>query len=155
MGQYKILMPYNFTAYDKKSLNFIINTFAHRDDIKVTLFNTYTPLPDINTTESPEMAKIRSGIAFLSQELKEKEAGLVSTKDYLLENGFSKEQVDYIFRKRKKIAVADEIIHAISEGKYNILVLTSKPGKVTQLFTRSIHNKVLSALDDVTVCITT
>ncbi len=154
MATTKILMPYNFTAYEKKSLAFVIDTFSHREDIKVTLFNTYTPLPTVDMDASPELAKMKRGLTFLSQELEQKEEGLKSAKTYLIENGFSENQVGYIFNKKEK-SLADDIINMILRGHYNVLVLSRQPGKVTRLFTRSIHDKALAVLEGVTVCIAT
>jgi hypothetical protein len=133
MATQKILMPYNFTANEKKALDFIINTFAHRRDVKVTLFNTYAPLPKIDM---------------------EKEAGLKSIMDYLLEKGFSEDQIDYIFKQRER-TIVEEIISIVSKGHYGVLVLSRQSGKATRLFARSLHSKVLHALKDITICIAT
>ena len=152
MTEQKILLPYSFTSYDEKALNFIIETFANQKDIKITLFNTYTPLPTIDMDANPEMYKVRSAMTYLSKEIREKEAGLKSAKDFLLENGFSEDQVEYVFKKKKK-SIADEIIESASQGNYSVVVLSRQPGKVTRLFARSIHEKLLSTLKDITVCI--
>ena len=88
------------------------------------------------------------------QELSEKEIGLKSARESLLRSGFSEDQVDYIFKKRAK-SIADEIIETASKGHYTVLVLSRQPGKATRLFARSIHNRVLAALKNVTICIAT
>jgi len=152
MAEQKILVPYNFTTAEEKALGFVINTFAHRKDVKITLFNTYTPLPVVDMGASPEMRKMRDAMAVVAKDIEEKEAGLKAAKDYLLKNGFSDDQVDYIFRERKK-SIADEIIVCAFRGHYTVLVLSRQPGKVTRLFARSVHSKVLSTLKDVTICI--
>ena len=154
MAKKRVLIPYNFTPYDEKALDFVINTFADKKDIEITLFHTYTPLPEVDMDEIPEMRKMARGVSFLSQELSKKEDGLKSAKEFLTENGFSTDQVDYIF-KEKGTSIADEIIETASNGHYNILVFSRQPGKVTRFFARSVHNKVLSILKDVTVCIAT
>ena len=154
MAAQKILMPYNFTAYEEKALDFVINTFSRRKDVKITLFNTYTPLPEINMEASPEMGKMRTGIASLSQELKDKEAGLISAKHHLVENGFSEDQIDYVFAEKKK-NIADEIIETVLRGHYRVLVLSRQAGKANRLFARSVHTRILSALKDITICIAT
>lgn len=154
MATQKILLPYNFTAYEEKALDFIIKTWANREDVQVTLFNAYTPLPVVDMDASPELGKMRSAMASLSKELREKEEGLRSAKDFLATSGFSGDQIDYIFREREK-PVAEEIIDTVNKGHYRILVLSRQPGKVTRLFARSVHNRVLSALKGVTICIPT
>ncbi len=154
MAGQKILVPYNFTAYEEKALDFVISIFGNKKDISVTLFNAYTPLPKIEWQASPELDKMKVAMVSLANELKEKEAGLQSARQYLLENGFSDGQVDYIFRERIH-PIADEIISTVSKGHYRIIILCRQPGKAARLFTRSIHNRLLSALKDVTVCIPT
>ncbi len=152
MAEQKVLVPYNFNVSEEKALAFVINNFANRKDAKVTLFNTYTPLPEIDVTANPEMKKMREALASISKDIQEKETGLKFARDYLLDNGFSEDQVDYVFKERKK-SIADEIVVCAFRGKYDVLVLSRQPGKVSRLFARSVHNKVLSALKDVTICI--
>jgi hypothetical protein len=153
MAIQKILVPYNFTAHEEKTLDFITRTYANRDDIQVTLFNAYTSLPTVDMQAGPEMAKMKIGLARLSDEVREKEIGLKSAKEFLVRNGLKDEQVDYIFREREK-SVADEIINTVSKHHYRVLIL-SRQLKVRGLFGRSISTKVLTTLKDVTVCIVT
>ena len=152
MASKKILLPYNLTAHEGKALDFVVDTFANREGIEITIFNAYTPLPEIDMKASPELSKIKSGMAFLAEELKKKEDGLIAAKGYLLKNGFSENQINYIF-KRKENPVSDEIINIVKEGNYRVLVLCRQPGKVSRLFSRSIQSKVLSVLKDITICI--
>ena len=42
MAGQKLLLPYNFSSYDQKALNFVVNAFANQEDIKITLFHAYT-----------------------------------------------------------------------------------------------------------------
>jgi len=149
----RILLPYNFTIYDEKALDFVIKTFANQKDAKITLFYTYTPLPELDM-ESPVLKQMKGAVRSLSKELSEKEIGLESARESLLRSGFSADQVDYIFKKRVK-SIADEITDTASKGHYTVLVLSRQPGKATRLFARSIHNKVLAVLKNVTICIAT
>ena len=149
----RILLPYNFTTYDEKALDFVIKTFANQKDAKITLFYTYTPLPELDM-ESPVLKQMKGAVRSLSKELSEKETGLESARESLLRSGFSADQVDYIFKKRVK-SIADEIIETASKGHYTVLVLSRQPGKATRLFARSVHNKVLAVLKNVTICIAT
>jgi hypothetical protein len=130
----------------------VIKTFGKQKDAKITLLNTYTPLPELDVKGNPVLGKMRGGMVALSAELRDKEVGLKSAKAFLLENGFLEDQVDYIFKKRVK-PIGDEIIETASKGHYEILVLSRQPGKTTRLFARSVHNKILSVLKDVTICI--
>jgi len=154
MAGEKILLPFNFTVYDERALKFVINTFPKREDVKITLFNAYTPLPELDMEASPLLERTKEGMAALSRELTQKEGGLKSAKEFLVENGFADDQVDYVFQKRTK-PVADEIIELAAKGRYTVLVLSRHSGKAARMFARSVHDKVLSGLKDITICIAT
>ena len=55
MGTPKILLPYNFTNFDKKALDFVCRTFSDKKEAEITLFNAYTPVPTIKMRGSPIM----------------------------------------------------------------------------------------------------
>lgn len=154
MAAFKILIPYNFTAYEEKALNFVIGTYAHREDVQVTVFHAYTPLPEIDMSASPEMKKVRQGMAYLSEERRQKEKGLIQVQRFLLGNGFKRDSVDYIFRERRK-PIAEEIKDVVAKGHYRVLVLSRQPGKVTRFFARSVHTRILATMKDVVLCIPT
>ena len=154
MANQKILLPYNFTNYDQKALDFVVRTFVHLKDVEVSLFHTYTPVPEIEMRESPVMYKLKDSLNYLSQRIKEQEAALNVAKHNLLENGFSKNQIRYIFKPRNK-DIAGEIIDIALNGHFNLIVINRKPGKITRLFTGSVFNKVASALKDITICLVT
>ncbi len=110
MGILKVLMLYNFSVQDSKSLDFVVNAFAKRKDVKVTVFHAYVPVPEVDTTANPEMAKMRTGLIYLEEELRRKESGLKAARGYLLENGFEKDQVDYVFKKKER-GIGEDISH--------------------------------------------
>jgi nucleotide-binding universal stress UspA family protein len=154
MASQKILLPYNFTSYDQKALDFVIRTFAQVKDVEITLFNSYTPVPVIEKSDSPVMDKLRGNLTYLSQRIHEQEEGLKVAKRNLLENGFSEDQIHYVFKPRKK-DISGEIIDLALNGQYDIVVINRKPGRVTRFFTGSVLNKVASALKNVTICVVT
>jgi hypothetical protein len=154
MASQKILLPYNFTNYDQKALDFVIRTFAHLEDVEVTLFNSYTPVPEVKTNDSPVMDKLKGNLTYLSQRIREQEEGLKVAKRNLLENGFSEDQIHYVFKPRNK-DIAGEIIDLALSGRYDLIVINRKPGKVTRFFTGSVLNKVASVLKDTTICLVT
>jgi nucleotide-binding universal stress UspA family protein len=154
MALQKILLPYDFSSYDKKALDFVVDAYGSRKDVKVTLFNAYTPVPDVTLNESPELAKMRAGMVSLTEELRRMEEGLKTAREHLLESGFENEQVDYIFKAKEK-PISDEIIEAISNGHYKVLVLSRKSGKVSRLFGKNVCDKILAAAKDITVCVAT
>ena len=71
MDRQKVLVPYNFTNYDDKALDFVIRRFADDKGVEVTLFNAYTPLPKIDFRSSPIMEKMSSNLAYLQQKIHE------------------------------------------------------------------------------------
>ena len=154
MALQKILVPYNFTAYDQKAMDFLINTYLNREDVQITLFHTYAPLPPVDLEANPEMKKLGVGISFLSEEVRRKEEGMKAARHFLVENGFSGTQVSYVFKERQR-AVADEIVEMATKGHYRVLVLSRQAGKVSRMFSRSVHARILSTLKGVTVCIPT
>jgi hypothetical protein len=154
MAGRKILLPYNFTNGDQKALDFVISTFVHLKDVEVTLFYAYTPVPEIKMNDSPVMDKLKANLNYLAQNIKEQEVGLSAAKQSLLENGFSENQIRYIFKPRKK-DVAGEIIDLATEGHHDLIVINRKPGKITRFFTGSVFSKVVSGLKNKTVCLIT
>jgi len=148
----KILLPYNFLIYDQKALDFVISTFAYSNDVEITIFNAYTPVPEIDIREAPIMEKLHGNLNYLSQKVKEQEAGLKAAKQKLLQNGFSTHQIHMIFKPRKK-DIAGEIIDLALDQHFNVIVINRKPGKVTRFFTGSLFNKVVNALEGKVVCI--
>jgi len=148
----KILLPYDFTSYNRKALDFIVETFATQPETHVTLFHAYAQLPEIDLTANPEMSKLRSPMISLAQELREKEAELNALMEHLVRKGFSREKVNCIFQNREK-GVSDAIIKMIKNESYQVVVLVRSPGKVFRMLGRSVSSKIVASLTDVTVCI--
>jgi hypothetical protein len=152
MGRQKAIVPYNFTNHDKRVLDFITRTFAGQKDIQFTFFHAYTPLPEIDTDSNAVLGRLRDTMRSLSQEIRDLETALEQARQDLLENGFSDDQVDYIFRPRDK-EVEDEIIDAVREGHFDLVLLNRRHGKIVRLFGHSISGKLLSSMKDIAVCI--
>ena len=155
MEPQKILLPYNHTPHDQKALDFVIRTFAQRGEgeVRITLFNSYAPLPRIDMASSPECAKLRDGLTALQEEFRERESGMEATRGYLLQNGFNDQQVDYLFVQREK-SIPDDILDTARKGRYDMIVLSGRAsGRVTRMLSRSIRERVLGAADNVTVCV--
>jgi len=154
MANQKILVPYNFTAYDQKALDFIIHTFVHLKDVEITLFNAYTPVPKIETQESTIMEKLQGNLNILSLKVKGMEADLKAACQKLLKNGFLEQQVHYLFKPRKK-DVAREIIDLVVNDQFNLVILNSKPGKLSHYFTGNVYSKIINKIEDTAVCVIT
>lgn len=154
MVSLKVLVPYNFTPYDEKALDFVIRSFADDQSIEVTLFNAYTPVPKIELRNSPIMEKISSNLSYLRQKIHEHESRIKQAREKLLQNGFSRERVHYIFRAIKK-NVAQDIIDLVMSSGFDVVVLNRNPGKITRFFTKSTSNIIVSTLKEVTVDVVT
>ena len=152
MAGHKLLLPYNFTDYDKKALDFVVRIFAPLKDAEITLFNAYTPVPEIEMTESPVMEKLRGNLSYLSGQITEKEAALQEVQQILLAKGFSENRIHTIFKPRKK-DIASEIIDLTMQNKFDIIFLNRKPGKITRILTGSTVSKIVRALKNTAICI--
>jgi len=152
MASQKILLPYNFTSHDQKALDFAIRSFAHQKDVELTLFNAYTPVPEIEVRGSPVMETMRGNLGYLSQKIKEQEDELKVVRNKLLEKGFSKDRIHTVFEPKKK-DIAGDIVNLALKGRFNVVVLNRKPGKITRFFAGSVFNKVVTSLKEATVCI--
>ena len=148
----KILLPYNFTSYDKKALDFVCQTFSDKKGAEVTLFNAYTPAPTIEMRGSPIMEQMKDNLSYLSQRVKEQEDALHVIKNHLLGKGFSEDNIDIVFEPKNR-DVAGDIIDLAQEGQFNVVVLNRKPGKIARFFAGSVSSKVVAALKNATICI--
>ena len=148
----KILLPYNFTSYDKNALNFVCRTFSDKKEAEVTLFNAYTPAPTIEMRGSPIMEQMKDTLSYLSQRVKEQEEALKTIKNHLLSKGFSENNIEIVFEPKKR-DVAGDIIDMAKDGQFNVVVLNRKPGKIARFFAGSVSSKVVAALKNTTVCI--
>ena len=152
MAGKNILLPQNFTPNDRKALDFVVDTFGQLQNVEVTLFHAYTPLPPVDVSQSTVTEKLRSNMSFLQQQVQEKEAGLKAVQAELVEKGFAEASIHRVFKPRKK-DIAGEVIDLCGEKDYEYLVLNRKPGKVSRFFTGSVHHKVLAAVKNTTVCV--
>jgi hypothetical protein len=152
MAAQKLLLPYNFTASDRKALEFTVRTFAHREDIEVTLFHSYTPLPTVDVQSQTITGRLKESFSYLNQKLSELEITFQEIKEELIKDGFGAERVRSTFKPRKK-EIAGEIIDLHNSEKFNYLVLNRKAGRIGRFFSGSVHTKVIAASRNVTVCI--
>ena len=152
MAAQKILLPYNFTILDQKALAFASSTFGHLEEVEITLFHAYTPLPEIEAESTSVMGKLKGDLSYLSQKIMQQEAELKAVEEKLLQGGFAQSCIHTVFKPRKK-DIASEIIEFVSNDKSSVIVISHKSGKASRFFTGSVFSKVVSALKDTTVCI--
>lgn len=153
MAGKRILVPFNFTAYDERALHYVIKTYAGQRNIEIAILHVYTPLPPIDKS-SPRLGSLRSTLAGMWTEIREKEQELRAVRDDLIENGFLQEQVAIIFRPRAK-GVAAEIVDEARSGGFNTVVMAREPGKASRIFTSNVHDALISELKDMEIVIIT
>ncbi len=151
MAAKKVLVPFNFTPYDERALHYVIKTYAGQKNTEVTLFHVYTPPPPIDKS-SPRLGSLRTTLAGMYTDIREKERDLKSIKADIVENGFLDEQIKIAFRPKQK-AVAAEIVDEAREGGYNTVVMARQPRKATRLFTTNVHDSLISELKDMEIVI--
>ena len=152
MATQKILLPYNFTTYDQKAVDFVIRTFTHLEEAEITIFNAYTPVPEIETQDTSVMGKLKGNLSYLSQKIMQQESELQTLKQKLVQGGFPASHIQTIFRPRKK-DIATEIVDLATTGNFNIIVVNHRPGRASRFFTGSVFNKVVGTVRNATVCI--
>ncbi len=152
MAVQKILLPYNFTILDQKALDFVSSTFSHLEEVEITLFHAYTPLPEIKAESTSVMGKLKGNLSYLSQKIMQLETELKAVKEKLIQSGFAQSRIKIVSQPRKKDR-ATEIIELVLKNKFNVVVINHKSGKASRFFSGSVFSKVVSALKDITVCI--
>lgn len=148
----KILVAYNFASLDQKALDFVTSAFGHLDEIEITIFHAYTPVPDIETEASLVTGKLRGSLNYLSQQILQQENELKAVVARLRQDGFSATRINTVFKPRKK-DIASEIISLTRDTQFDVIVLNRKAARVTRFFTGSVSNKVVMTLKDTTVCV--
>lgn len=145
MTSRKILVPYNFSENDEKAVAFVIDSYNRSEDVDITLFHTYVPVPNIEVSDKTVMARLSSNIAYLRQKLYDNEKDLVNAAARLVRAGFPEDRVHYVFKARHK-EPAQEIIDQATEGSFDVIVLNHNPSKIKKFFTASISKRVSKAM---------
>jgi hypothetical protein len=145
MAGQKILVPYNFTANDEKSIDLVIQNFGPYEDVRITLFHVYLPVPNIEIDDKTVMSRIAGNLSYLRQKINDLEAEIVKARDRLISAGFAKEKVSYIFKPQDK-DTAQEIIEHAYDGEFTGIVLSRSPTSIRKFFTPSVSKRVIKAL---------
>jgi len=152
MTAHKILVPYNFAAFDQKALDFLIRNYAGREEIEITLFNAFTPLPDIDTQDSPAVERLKQSLSYLASRIREQEEALESVRQDLVAGGFRDNQVLTRYESRRK-DVPGQILETAANGGFHTIVLSREPRKMRRFFTASVFQKVIEGAKDMAVCV--
>jgi len=145
MAAQKVLVPSKLSLNDEKSLNFVIQRFVDKEDVEVTLFNAYNPVPEIDVRNNPIMEKMSKNLSYQRQRLDGREAKLNTAKNMLLSKGFKSDRVHCLFKPLKK-DVARDIVSLVREKGYNMVVLNRDRSQIARFFTKSIFEKVSAKL---------
>ena len=145
MDGHKILVPYNFTSNDVKSIDLVIQTFGQYQDAEITLFHSYIPVPDIDVSDKTVMSRMAGNLSYLRQKINELEIEIKKARDRLVSAGFAIEKVNYIFKPQEK-DTAQEIIDQANKGRFTGIVLNRSPNSIRNFFTLSVSKKVIKAL---------
>jgi len=154
MVRKQVLVPFNFTPYDERSLHYVMRMFAGQERVFVMLYHVYTPLPELDGYSSPSLGRLKSTIASMWQEVREKETDLKRVKEDLVENGFNEGQIGYQLHPGKK-SIGAEVVEAARKGGYDMIVISQKPKKASRAFRKKIHDILLSELVNTEIVIIT
>ncbi len=154
MARRHLLVPYNFSNEDEKSLKFVIRRYSQTADVEVTLIHLYTSVPEVDVRNNPIMEKMSANLAYLKQQQNENEEALEAARKRLVENGFKDDQVHTVFRPIRR-DVANDLIDYAEKERVSLVVLNRNPERITRFFVRSVSDKVISRLKDIEVVVVT
>jgi len=137
----KILIPYNFTMNDEKSIDFVGHRYAGRKDVEITLFHAFTPVPEIDTRNNPIMDKVSRGTSYLRGQQDEQKNALEAAGQKLKDYGFAGHHIHCLYIPIRQ-DVARDIIWLWKTEKFDVVVLNRNPGNIINYFSRSISKRV-------------
>ncbi len=137
----KILIPYNFTLNDEKSIDFVGNRYARRKEVEITLFHAFTPVPEIDIRDNPIMNKMIRNTSYLRGQQDEQKNALEAARQKLIEYGFAGRHIDCRYIPVRQ-DIADDIIWLWKTEKFDVVVLNRNPGNIINYFSRSISKRV-------------
>lgn len=141
----KVIIPYNFTGNDVKSIDFVLRRYHGDTDANLTLFHAYHPVPEINARNNPIMDKMTRTTSYLRQVLNDRKNELEQVKNKLISQGFARKNVDCLFLALKE-DLATDIIKLIKKNHYDAVVLNRSPGNIINYFSRSISKRISNSL---------
>ncbi len=136
-----VLIPYNFTRNDDRSIEFVGTHYVKQKDVEITLFHVYTPVPEIDIRDSPIMEKVAHNASFLRLAQDEQKNLMEEAKKQLMNFGFAGHRIHCLFRPVHTDIAAD-IIHLWKEGRFSAVVLNRNPGNIINFFNRSISKRI-------------
>lgn len=142
----KVIIPYNFTANDEKSIDFVISRYHGVKDVELTLYHAYHPVPEISPLNNPIMEKMNRTTSYLRQQLNDQKTKLEDVRYRLSAAGFRSENIKILFTALKEDFSTD-LICLIQKEQYDTVVLNRNPGNIINYFTRSVSKRVSQVLN--------
>ncbi len=143
---FKVLIPYNFTLNDEKTLDFVGQRYRDEKEIEIFLFHAYPLLPEIDVKQDPVMEKMKSNLLYLQMQQEEHKQALEAARAKLVEFGFKSVQIHSLFRPMKS-DVATDIIQLSKKEHFNAIVMSRSPGSIINFFTRSNSRRIEEMLN--------
>ncbi len=136
-----ILIPYNFTVNDEIAIEFVGQRYGKRKEVEITLFHAFTPVPEIDTRNSPIMDKVNRNTSYLRLRQDEEKQALEAARQALMNYGFNGDHIHCLYLAVRQ-DIADDIIRLWKRGKFDVVVLNRNPGNIINYFSRSISKRV-------------
>ncbi|MBU8848420.1 MAG: hypothetical protein KOO64_02700 [Desulfobacterales bacterium] len=137
----KILIPYNFTINDEKSIDFVGQRYARKKDAEITLFHAFTPVPEIDIRNNPIMDKVIRNTAYLRGQQDDQKNALEAGRRKLINYGFAEHQVQCLYMPVRQ-DIANHILWLWKTEKFDVVVLNRNPGNIINYFSRSISKRI-------------
>lgn len=137
----KILIPYNFTMNDEKSIDFVGHRYAGKEDVDITLFHAFILVPEIDTRNNPIMDKMTRNTSYLRQQQDEQKNALEEARQKLMDYGFAGQHIHCRYIPIRQ-DIARDIIWLWKTEKFDVVVLNRNPGNIINYFSRSISKRV-------------
>jgi hypothetical protein len=136
-----ILIPYNFTLNDEAAIDFVVQRYGKRNEVGITLFHAFTPVPEIDTKNDPIMEKVVRNTSYLRLQQDGEKQALEAARQTLINHGFAGLHIHCLYRPLQR-DVAHDIIDLWRREKFDVVVLNRNPGNIINYFSRSISKRV-------------
>jgi len=153
MFRKRILIPYNFKPRDEKSIHYALRSFAGDNSIFISLLHLHAPISKIGAFSLGKNELIKT-LGKKITDFRQKEDEFFKLKELFLENNFTDEQVNIIF-KPKQESIAKDIVNLVKDKNYSTVILNRSPGKRIVTFGQSVSIKVISSLKEREIIILT
>ncbi len=150
MADLKVLVPYNYTKNDEKTLDFVTQRYSQTEDVTITLMHVYIPVPEVEVSDRTVMARLVENMAYLRQKIKDAEEAMSAAKRRLVAAGFDDARVHTVFKAQGK-DVAQDVINLVRQDHFTTVILSRQPNRITRYFTSSTSKKVSRKLSDVDI----